>query len=385
MNRAINPAQEADFARRGFSRREFPRIASLLTAGAALPFYNEPALAQRGRRGADAPDAVRIDANENPMGPCAEAAEAIHAMVQKGGRYLVGESSRMASVLAEQEGLSASYVQPFAGSSDALHRTILSFCGKDRPYISGDPGYEAGGRAAQFVGASAIGVPLAEGSFAHDVRKMAAAHATPGVFYICNPNNPTGTVTPKADIEWLVNNKPAGSVVLLDEAYIHFSTSAEKSSYLVAAGKDLIVLRTFSKLYGMAGLRAGAALARPDLLRKIGQYTGTGFLPITGMAGATASLQSKTVIAERCKIYDAVRRETFEFLAKRNIEFIPSEANMFMMNVKRPAQAFAQAMSRQGVIVGRVWPVWPTWVRVTVGSPEDMARFREACAACCEG
>jgi histidinol-phosphate aminotransferase len=381
VNRAINPAQEADFARRGFSRREFPRIASLLAAGAALPFYNEPALAQRGRRGADAPDAVRIDANENPMGPCAEAAEAIHAMVQKGGRYLVGESSRMASVLAEQEGLSASYVQPFAGSSDALHRTILSFCGKDRPYISGDPGYEAGGRAAQFVGASAIGVPLAEGSFAHDVRKMAAAHATPGVFYICNPNNPTGTVTPKADIEWLVNNKPAGSVVLLDEAYIHFSTSAEKSSYLVAAGKDLIVLRTFSKLYGMAGLRAGAALARPDLLRKIGQYTGTGFLPITGMAGATASLQSKTVIAERRKIYDAVRRETFEFLAKRSIEFIPSEANMFMMNVKRPAQTFAQAMSRQGVIVGRIWPVWPNWVRVTVGSQEDMARFREACAA----
>jgi histidinol-phosphate/aromatic aminotransferase/cobyric acid decarboxylase-like protein len=149
----------------------------------------------------------------------------------------------------------------------------------------------------------------------------------------------------------------------------------------VAAGKDLIILRTFSKLYGMAGLRAGAALARPDLLRKIGQYTGTGFLPITGMAGATASLQSKTVIAERRKIYDAVRRETFEFLAKRNIEFIPSEANMFMMNVKRPAQAFSQAMSRQGVIVGRVWPVWPTWVRVTVGSPEDMAKFREACAA----
>jgi histidinol-phosphate aminotransferase len=381
MNRAINPAQEADFARRGFSRREFPRIASLLTAGAALPFYNEPALAQRGRRGADAPDAVRIDANENPMGPCPEAAEAIHAMVQKGGRYLVGESSRMASVLAEQEGLSASYVQPFAGSSDALHRTILSFCGKDRPYIFGNPGYEAGGRAAQFVGAGAIGVPLTEGGFAHDVRKMAAAHAAPGVFYICNPNNPTGTVTPKADIEWLVNSKPAGSVVLLDEAYIHFSRSAEKSSYLVAAGKDLIILRTFSKLYGMAGLRAGAALARPDLLRKIGQYTGTGFLPITGMAGATASLLSKTVIAERRKIYDAVRRETFEFLAKRNIEFIPSEANMFMMNVKRPAQAFAQAMSRQGVIVGRVWPVWPTWVRVTVGSPEDMAKFREACAA----
>lgn len=384
MNQVLSSGQKAEFAKRGFSRRDFHRIASLLTAGAALPFYNEPALAQRGMRGADAPDAVRIDANENPMGPCAEAAEAIHAMVQKGGRYLVGESSRMAAALAEQEGLAPGYVQPFAGSSDALHRTVLSFCGKDRPYVFGSPGYEAGGRAAQFVGAGAIGVPLVEGSFAHDVRKMAGAHPTPGVIYICNPNNPTGTLTPKADIEWLVNNKPAGSIVLLDEAYIHFSTHAEKSSYLVAAGKDLIVLRTFSKLYGMAGLRAGAALGRPDLLRKIGQYTGTGFLPITGMAGATASLQSKTVIAERRKIYDAVRQETFEFLAQRNIGFIPSEANMFMLDVKRPAQLFAQAMARQGVIIGRVWPVWPNWVRVTVGSPQDMARFREACAACYE-
>ncbi len=381
MDGILKPNQQADFLKRGYSRRDLGRIAALLTAGASMPFYGEPALAQRGGRGAPS-GAVMIDSNENPMGPCAEAADAIHAMVAKGGRYLTSENSKMAAALAEQEGLDTSCVQPFAGSSDALHRTVMAFCSPGRPYIFADPSYEAGGRAAQFIGAQSIGVPLAPGSFAHDVKKMAAAHATPGVIYVCNPNNPTGTVTPKEDIEWLVNNKPSGAIVLLDEAYTHFSEHAVKASYLVAAGKDLIILRTFSKIYGMAGLRAGAALARPDLLRRLSGYTSVNFLPITAMAGATASLQSKTVLAERRKIYDNLRAETFDFLKKQNIEYIPSEANHFMMNVKRPGQSFSQAMAREGVIIGRVWPVWPTWVRVTIGTAEDMAKFRDACLKC---
>jgi histidinol-phosphate aminotransferase len=374
--------QKADFAKRGFSRRDFHRMATLLAAGGALPFYNEHALAQRAAGGVTPPDVVKIDANENPMGPCAEAAEAIHAIVGKGGRYLTEENSRMSATLAVQEGLSPSYVQPFAGSSDALHRTVLAFCGKDRPYVVADPCYEAGVRAAQFIGAPVINVPLIKGSFAHDVKRMAAAHPTPGVIYVCNPNNPTGTVTSKENIEWLVNNQPAGSIVLLDEAYIHFTSLAAKASYLVAADKNLIILRTFSKLYGMAGLRAGVAMGRPDLLRRLSQYTSTNFLPITGMVGASASLQSKSVVPGRRKIIAGIREETFAFLAKHGIEFIPSEANMFMMNTKRPGRDFSQAMAREGVYVGRVWLVWPTWVRVTVGTRDDMASFQAGCLKC---
>jgi len=383
MNGVLNPKQKSEFVRRGFSRRDFGRIATLLTAGATLPFYNERALAQERMRYEESSDGVWIDSNENPMGPCEEAANAIHAMVPKGWRYLVGEGSRMAATLAAQEGLDASHVQPFAGSSDALHRTVLAFCGKDRPYVVANPSYEAGSRAAQFAGASAIDVPLTA-AYAHDVKRMAAAHPSPGVFYVCNPNNPTGTLTPLADIAWLVDNKPAGSIVLIDEAYTHFSEHAERASQLVAKGKDVIILRTFSKLYGMAGLRAGAALGRPDLLARLSQYAGSTFLPVTGMAGATASLLAKTVVADRRKKLTDIRGETFGFLAKRNIEFIPSEANMFMMNTKRPGRSFAQAMAGQGVHIGRVWPVWPNWVRVTVGTHEEMTKFQEACLRCYE-
>jgi hypothetical protein len=133
-------------------------------------------------------------------------------------------------------------------------------------------------------------VPLRKGTWDHDVRAMLAAHPSPGVVYICNPNNPTGTLTSRADIEWLLANKPKETVLLLDEAYVHISPSAVPCTDLVAQDKDLIVLRTFSKIYGMAGLRAGAAIARPDLLDKMKDWS-AGAMPITGMVGATASLK----------------------------------------------------------------------------------------------
>jgi histidinol-phosphate/aromatic aminotransferase/cobyric acid decarboxylase-like protein len=131
----------------------------------------------------------------------------------------------------------------------------------------------------------------------------------------------------------------------------------------------------------MAGLRAGAAIARPDLLRKMNVYT-AGALPVTAMVGANASLKVKSLIPERRATIAAIRTETFEFLDKHNIEFIPSEANMFMMNVKRPGKDFYEQMAKHKVYIGRVWPVWPTWVRVTVGTREEMAKFREACVQC---
>jgi histidinol-phosphate/aromatic aminotransferase/cobyric acid decarboxylase-like protein len=255
---------------------------------------------------------------------------------------------------------------------------VLAFCSKDKPLVSGDPGYEAGGRAAAFIGAKNIKVPLRKGTWDHDVKAMLAAGGpTPGLFYICNPNNPTGTLTSRADIEWLVANKPAGSMVMIDEAYIHISKDAVKCSDMVAAGKDVIVLRTFSKLYGMAGLRAGAAFARPDIIEKIRPYS-AGMMPITGMVGATASLKVKNLVAERRKYMGDVREDTFSYLTSKNVEFIPSQSNCFMLNAKRDGHEFGKAMAAEKVYIGRVWPVWPTWVRVTVGDKEDMKAFKKA-------
>ncbi|MDX1979377.1 MAG: pyridoxal phosphate-dependent aminotransferase [Bryobacteraceae bacterium] len=371
----LTTMQKRDLAARGYSRRMFGRAAALVTAGAALPFYNEPALAQLSMIGPLPPDAVKINANEYPLGPCPEAAEAIYGVVKKGGRYLYEETFTFARTLADQEGVTPDAVLAFAGSSDPLHRSVLAFTSPTRSLVMGDPGYEAGARAAEFVGAKVIRVPLRK-DHSHDVRAMAAADPDAGLIYICNPNNPTGTVTSKADLDWLVANKPKGAIVLIDEAYIHFSETPA-SSYMVAAGKDVVVLRTFSKLYGMAGLRAGAAIARADLLAKIRPY-GAGALPVTGMTGALTSLKVSNLVAERRKLNRRTRDDLFDFLTRHNFKFVPSESNCFMLDAKRPAQEMVKAMAAEKVFIGRVWPAWPTYTRITIGTPDEMEKFKAA-------
>jgi len=373
----LSPEEAKNFLKRGFSRRNFGRIATMLTAGATLPFYNEPALAQLSKvKGTIPADAVLINANENPMGPCAEAAEAMHKIVQKGGRYMYQLTDDLARTMADIEGVKPEYVRPFAGSSAPLHQSVLAFCSPQKSYVAGDPGYEAGGRAANFIHAKAINVPLTK-DYAHDVRAMAASDPNAGLIYLCNPNNPTGSLTSREDMEWLLANKPAGSVLLVDEAYIHIAEGATSMVDMVAKDKDIIVLRTFSKLYGMAGLRAGAAIGRPDLLEKIMPYS-AGALPVTAMVGANASLKVKSLVPERRKIIKDIREDTLAFLDKNHFHYVPSQSNKFMVDVKRPGREVIDLMAKENVYIGRVWPVWPTYVRVTVGTREDMAKFKTA-------
>lgn len=357
------------------SRRGFGRLAMLATAAATLPFYSEATLAQLSKVGPMPEGAVKINANENPLGPCPEAAEAIHQMVQKGGRYLYEETDTFSKLLAEQEGVKPDYILPFAGSSDPLHRTVLAYTSPTKSLVMGDPGYEAGARAAEFIGAKVVKVPLAK-DFSHDVRAMVKADPNAGLLYICNPNNPTGTLTSRADIEYALANKPKGSILLLDEAYLHFS-EATPATDLIAADKDLIILRTFSKLYGMAGLRAGAAIGRPDLIARL-KPLGAGALPVTGVAGATASLRLKTLIPERRKLNKDIREDVFNFLAKKNYSFVPSDSNCFMLDAKQPGKQLVEAMAKEKVFIGRVWPAMPTYTRITVGTRDEMAKFQAA-------
>ena len=379
MNGPLGAEQRRDLAGRGFSRRDFGRLAAFLAAGATLPFYNESALAQGLSALPDlGPDAVRINANENPMGPCPEAIEAINAVVAKGGRYLYGETYAFVETLAAVEGLSKEYVLPFAGSSDPLHRAVLAFTSPSKSFVIADPGYEAGEKAAKFVGAKVVRVPLRKDG-SHDVKAMIEAAPHAGLIYVCNPNNPTGSVTRKEDIDYLVAHKPEGAVVLLDEAYIHLSTTAEPGTSHVNADKDVVILRTFSKLFGMAGLRAGAAFGRPDLLEKIRSF-GAGALPVTGMVGATASLKAKGLVESRRKIIADIRDETAGFLDKKGFAFLPSEANMLMIDVRKPGRQVFDALIKEKVAIGRSWPSMPNHVRISIGTRDEMAKFRSAFA-----
>ncbi len=372
----LSALQQNEFLNRGFSRRSFGRLATVLAAGATLPFYNEPALAQLSKVNDAPPDAVMINANENPLGPCREALEAVHKIASNGGRYMYSETDKVQQLLAEQEGVKLDYVRIYAGSSAPLHQSVLAFTSPERPLVLADPGYEAGMRAAAYIGSKVVKVPLTP-NYAHDVKAMLAAGGpNAGLYYICNPNNPTGTLTPKPDIEWLVANKPKGSVVMIDEAYTHIA-GAPFNTDLVAADKDVIVLRTFSKIYGMAGLRAGAAISRPDLIEKLAGFS-AGMLPITGMAAASASLMQKDLVPERRKLIGEVRQDTLAFLEKNKFKYVPSVSNCFMVDTGRPGAETVMAMRKEKVYIGRVWAAWPTYVRVTIGTQEEMNKFKAA-------
>ncbi len=360
-----------------FSRRSFLQFSTAATAGLACRIMTEPMLAQVAVERGDYPQgAVRINSNENPLGPCAAAREAVAAVMPNAGRYEFHLTEKLVKTFAEQQGLKPEYILPFAGSSPAINYVVAAFSGPKASYVAAEPSYDAVSLVARTVGARVVGVPLTK-TWSHDVRAMVAAAPDAGVFYICTPNNPTGTLTSHSDVEYLLEHKPAGSVVLVDEAYIHFC-DASSTLDLVKADKDIIVLRTFSKLYGMAGLRCGFAIARPELLKRISNYGGWDPMPITACAAATASLNQSGLVKERKDINTTVRQSTFAWLDHNGYVYSPSVSNCFMLKAGKPAKDVIAAMAHQKVFIGRPWPSMPDWVRITVGTQAEMEQFQVA-------
>ncbi|KAA6462195.1 aminotransferase class I/II-fold pyridoxal phosphate-dependent enzyme [Acidobacteria bacterium AB60] len=371
---------------RCFTRRSFFRYAAGASALASMPILTEAhlALAQRPHF-ADPNKGIHIDANENPLGPSDAARQAMIDIVPRGGRYLMNFQAELEEIFAKQEGLSPESVRAFAGSSDPLHFTVLANTSKDRPLVVADPGYEAPMWAAKAGGASVIKVPLADpkGAAKHDIKAMLAAASNPGVIYICNPNNPTGTCTPREEIEYAVAHAPKDALLLIDEAYIHLCDQPRSLDF-VKEGKNVVVLRTFSKLYGMAGVRMGFAIGRPDLLAKL-NYFGDNSLPITALAAAKASLLDTDLVATRKKIIGDVRAENLAWCKSQGYAATPSESNCFMLDTRRPGKEVMAAMAAKDIYIGRIWPAWPTQVRITVGTKQEMEAFQKAFAEVMSG
>jgi histidinol-phosphate aminotransferase len=366
---------EDDLPRVG--RRTFLWGAAL---AAAAPIVSEASLAYAARAsflGEVPPDAVLINANENPLGPSKAACQAIADIAPMGGRYdRWNEGDKLVSKYAELHGLKPENVAVYAGSSEPLHYTVLAFTSPAKGLVLADPSYESP-VAAAFVSGARVHRTALTADFAHDVKAMVAADPNAGVIYICNPNNPTGTITPRGDILWALANKPAGSILLVDEAYIHLS---DEQSVLneVAAGKELIVLRTFSKVYGMAGIRCGMALGRPDLLAKLQPYLQNS-MPVTAMVAARVSLEDPELVPARKAIIADNRKTTIGWLQQAGYKPIGvSHSNCFMIDTGRDGHGVIKALRDRKVYIGRIWPIWPNAVRVSVGTADEMAKFRVA-------
>ena len=371
----LDSASSADLLQRGYNRRDLGRIAALLGAGAVAARPAWAAAAQT------APGKVLIDSNECWTGPMEPGQAAAQAIIARSNRYEPGnERDKFIAAVVKADGVPADHVSPWPGSSDPLSRAVVTFASSQRGLVTADPTFELAWTTAEYLGVPIKKVPLTP-DYRHDVKAMLAADPKAGLYYVCSPNNPTGTVTPLEDIAWLVRNKPAGSKVLVDEAYIHFA-GVPSATALFSQSQDVVVLRTFSKLFGMAGMRMGYALSHPDNIAAMQRYDGdalSGSLPLPSLACATASLGQSTLIAQRRAFMEANLAFVTREVERRGFKVVPSRANMFMVDWNgRPAKQMREAIRQQGVEIGRSWAIWPTVSRVTVSSRAEMIAFLNA-------
>lgn len=360
------------------TRRIFARRLGFLAAGA--PLWTEAALAQRAVvRGETGREMVWLNANENPDGPGRAAIQAMTEAMPHSWRYHFQEFGDFYSAVARSEGLEAAQVLVGAGSSEILHAAIDAFTSPARPLITMVPTFEAPEGIARALDHPVVRVPLTT-DYAADVKSMAvqAAKSGGGLIYICNPNNPTSTITSKSDIDWLVANLPPNTVAMIDEAYIHFSQSPELESALkhVRSGKDVIAVRTFSKIYGMAGLRIGFGCARPELIRKMEPFRDAVISIVSARAAQAALDETSTLVPERRARVVRIRGDLCAWLHRKGFAYIEPHANFMMIDVGRDVRGVARGMYQKGVAPGRPFPPLDQMMRVSIGTEADMEKFK---------
>jgi histidinol-phosphate aminotransferase len=327
-----------------------------------------------------AKDMVWLNANENPVGIPKAAMTAMSETLPNAWRYHYQEFRDIYAAIAKSEDLPPEQVMVGSGSTEGLHIAVDSLTSATRPLIAVTPTYEGPVDLARSLGRPVV-LTKARPDYSADVRKLAeeADKAHGGLIYICNPNNPTSSITPKSDIDWLVSNLPANTTLLIDEAYIHFGESPELASALpyVRQGKDVIVTRTFSKIYGMAGMRVGFAAAKADWVAKMAPLR-MNVVSIVSAKGVVAALADRqNIVPGRKASMAKTRRELCAWLKERKLGYIEPHANFIMIDCGRNAREFISAMPKLGVAPGRPFPPLDNMLRVTIGTDTEMSKFRD--------
>jgi len=375
---------------RGINRRGF--VGGLATAlgGSALIAEQLSAQSLSGRVLAEvsnsfnlSPAPVWLNANEYPEGPPDTSITSMRTALSESNRYHYDEFDSYYGMLADSLQLKSDNLLLGAGSSEVLHCAVEAFVSGDRPYITSWPSFEMGPELAAAKGYPVIKVPLTR-DYSADVQALAAAasRAGGGLIYICNPNNPTSSLTSPKDIRWLLENLPSATNLLIDEAYIHFAELAEPDTALklVREGSNIIVLRTFSKIYGMAGLRVGFAAAPPALIKRMTPYRNNVISIISVRAVQAALSLGPKLIEERRSRIVQTRNGFISWCRKNQFKYIEPHANFVMIETGRQVREVISKLIAKGVVPGRPFPPYDTMLRVTIGKEADMLRFADTFA-----
>jgi histidinol-phosphate aminotransferase len=358
------------------SRRRFAQLLSIGTAAAVV----RPAFSLANSPGEPAGSTVvRLSANENPYGPSPMALKAMVDDFNLACRYPDEQNDVLIEKLARINGVNRDQIILGDGSSEILKLCAETFADKARDkLIAADPTFEAILNNASVNGAEVVKIPLTR-SFAHDLPKMMAA-ASEGLVYICNPNNPTASITPKTELREFIAKAPRETMILVDEAYYHYADSPDYESVipLVKDHANLTVARTFSKIYGMAGLRCGYCVAQKDTIKRMRPHQMWDSVNIMALAAASASLDDPDQVSNGRRVNNEVKAFVTSELDKMGYPSIPSQANFIMFDCKRPVVPLIQALKDRNVYVGRLFPALQNYMRVTVGRKFEMEAFLSA-------
>ena len=324
---------------------------------------------------------ARLVWNENPHGPSKKAAEAFQQAVWEGNHYSWGSLNDLVDKIAEFEGVKPEAVMTGPGSSDLLEKTALVLFQNGGNVISADPSYMSLVSVAKAAGGSWKAIKLTD-DYQHDLDAMEAAiDADTKLVYITNPNNPTATTTDTQKLKDFCSRVSERVPVFVDEAYLELAPGGLSNSMapLVAEGKDVYITRTFSKIHGMAGLRMGYMLGRPESLEVINEIT-RGGMGISGptIAAASASMDDKEYLDMCIEKFDEARNYTLSYLDSKGIKYMPSTTNFIIFPIDMEGDAFLEKIYERKVVV-RAFKFWDqNWCRVSLGTMEEMNYFTDA-------
>jgi histidinol-phosphate aminotransferase len=325
------------------------------------------------------PKVVRLSSNENPYGPSPASLKAMTDSFNLAWRYPDEYADMLSEELAKLHGVPVEQLLLGDGSGEVLKLCATAFTSKDKKLVMANPTFEAIGRHAAVAGAEVVKINLTA-DYHHDLQKMLAAANSAGLIYICNPNNPTASITPRSDVADFLSKLPRQTVVLVDEAYHHYVESSDYESVipLVKDNPNLIVARTFSKIYGMAGLRCGYCVTQRENVRMMSAHQIFDSVNIMALVAAVAGLKDPNHVSTGRKLNTEVKRSVCSELDTLGYHYIPSHANFMMIDLRREVRPIIGALRSRNVEVGRTFPALPSFLRVTIGTGSEMKAFMKA-------
>jgi histidinol-phosphate aminotransferase len=335
---------------------------------------------------------IRLTSNENPLGPPPPAMAAIRAGFAGAGRYPANTDPSiddLTQAVADRHGCAATNIVLGAGSGELLRNVAQAFVSPGRHLVTASPTYLQTSGVARYLGAEVKAIPLG-GDGKLDLDAMAAAAPGAGLIFFCNPNNPTGTVHAASDVRTFVQTirrTSPNTVIHFDEAYHEYVTHPDYESMaeMACSTPNVFVSRTFSKCFGMAGMRVGYGLGDTDMIATMRRFRIDMNIAVPTVNGAFVALQDKGYELIEQRRNTAARQYTIDFFRGLGYDVFDSQTNFMFVNIGRPAAEFRSACRERGVGVGRDFPpMEKTHARISIGTLDEMQRacvvFKEVLA-----